>query len=446
MFFRKLARGLTFVNPKMKMERVIQMKRLTKTSTSIIFAITFFAGIPWQAKGQEADAGAKTEEIIQVAAANVEAAAARVEQQRRMVEKQQAELEAQSAQMGKGADSMVVASDLRAKPRLGVYLGNLDFEDAYQRHYPYNYGVYISGVVDGGGADLAGIIEGDIIMTFDGEKAQFEDQLVRLIQSKNVGDTVPVTVFRDEKELTLNVTLASAGGTGGKFEGKLEFRSGDKSKSVGYGGGGWTPVWIVQDMSDINAMLTALNLGDIGTDGVLMQGGGGHGNVGNGWFIGGQGMGYTIDRKVGMTIDANQVTRHLKFDMSMGGVMLDKRFALSKKLVPSLGMMLGGGAYNLEVSQTNGEYDWSTVAADLASSSNNTIKLQRDFIVVQPRIGLLIRVLPWMSIKAEGGYVYGYSWHKGWKAMVGNDSYVINNSPDTPFQGATASVGLWFGY
>ncbi|MCF7801117.1 MAG: PDZ domain-containing protein [Candidatus Marinimicrobia bacterium] len=420
------------------------MKRLT--NTSILFAITFFAGIPWQAKGQIADSGNKTEEIIQVAAANVEAAAARVEQQRLMVEKKQAELEAESARLGKGADSMAVDSELHAKPRLGVYLSNLDFEDAYKRRYPYNYGVYVSGVVEGGGADLAGIIEGDIIMTFDGENAQFEDHLVRLIQSKKVGDTVPVAVFRDEKELTLNVTLSSSGKTGGKFEGEFVFKSGDNKKSVGYGGGGWTPVWFVQDMSDVNTMLTALNLDEIGADGVLMQGGGGHGNVGNGWFIGGQGMGYTIDRKVGMTIGPDQVTRHLKFDMGMGGVMLDKRFALTKKLVPSIGFMLGGGAYNLEVSQTNGEYDWSTMAADLASSSNNAVKLQRDFIVLQPRIGLLIRVLPWMSIRAEGGYAYGYSWHKGWKAMVGNDSYVIKNSPDTPFQGATASVGLWFGY
>lgn len=420
------------------------MKRLTRTS--ILYAITFFAGIPWQAKGQVAESGYKTEDIIQVAASNVEAAAARVEQQRLMVERKQAELEAESARLGKGADSMAVDADLRAKPRLGVYLSNLDFEDAYKRRYPHNYGVYVSGVVEGGGADLAGIIEGDIIMTFDGEKAQFEDQLVRLIQSKKVGDTVPVTVFRDEKELTVNVTLQTAGGSGGKIEGEFVFRSGDDGKSVGYGGGGWTPMWIVQDMSDVNAMLTKLNLGEIGTDGVLMQGGGGHGNVGNGWFIGGQGMGYTIDRKVGMTVGTDQVTRHLKFDMSMGGVMLDKRFALAKNWVPSMGFMLGGGAYNLEVSQTNGEYDWSTLDTDLASSSNNAVKLQRDFIVLQPRVGLLIRVLPWMAIRAEGGYAYGYSWHKGWKAMVGNDSYVIQNSPDTPFQGATASVGLWFGY
>ncbi|MCK4695243.1 MAG: PDZ domain-containing protein, partial [Candidatus Cloacimonetes bacterium] len=86
-------------------------------------------------------------------------------------------------------------------PKMGVYLSDMDFEDAYKMRYPYCYGVLVSGVVTGGPSQKAGIIKGDIIMEFDGRKAKFEDHLVKLIKSKNIGDEVEVKIFRDEEIL-----------------------------------------------------------------------------------------------------------------------------------------------------------------------------------------------------------------------------------------------------
>jgi len=51
-------------------------------------------------------------------------------------------------------------------PLLGVYLADMTFQDAYEMHYDYNYGVLLSGVVPGGGAQQAGLMKGDIIMEF----------------------------------------------------------------------------------------------------------------------------------------------------------------------------------------------------------------------------------------------------------------------------------------
>lgn len=431
------------------------MKRYLKMST--VFAVAFFTGIPWTAKGQDSTIKSNQDQIlytVQKAAANVEAAAARVERERAKLEEKEAELKYKSIMISTNGDSMTIDATLRTKPKLGVYLSNLDFKDAYEQHYPYNYGVMVSGVVKGGASDLAGMVEGDIIMTFDSTKVLYDDQLVRLINSKQIGDAVPITVFRNESIVDLTVTLAASKKNAAEIEGTFSFDMENYGKNVGYGGGGWTPTWLQTDLTDVNNLLSALNFETIGTDGILLQGGGGHGNVGNGWFLGGQGMGYMINRKVGMTIgagaDSAYVTRQIQLNMGMGGVTLDKRFVLSKKILPSLGVMIGGGSYQLTVSQTNGAYNWGTdgqgFAQDLESSTNNSIELRRDYIVVQPRLGLLIRVLPWMSIRAEGGYAYGYSWYKGWKTTVGEDTYVLKNSPETPLQGATASVGLWFGY
>ena len=50
-----------------------------------------------------------------------------------------------SLPFGKNADD-----DYGARPRLGAYIDDMDFVDAYEKHYPYCYGVYISSVVRGG--------------------------------------------------------------------------------------------------------------------------------------------------------------------------------------------------------------------------------------------------------------------------------------------------------
>ncbi len=415
-------------------------------NNSIILTLAFFAGIAGPVKGQDVNNQNETKKSVKVVLEQTDTAQANAVKAAMQAEKQRLKTIKLGGGMTWVGDSMEVSENLRNTPKLGVYLENLDFEEAYQRHYPYNYGVLVTGVVKGGGADQAGIMEGDIIMTFDTTRVQYENHMVRLIHSKHVGDTLPITIFRDEKQIAVNVTLTGSQTAGGELTGGFTFSSGNRKVSVGYGAGGWTPMWLQQDLTDINGVLTKVGFNDIGKGGLLLQGGGGHGNVGNGWFIGGQGWGYSIDRKIGVSVYDTQVTRHMEFKMGMGGFTLDKRFALSRKVIPSLGIMVGGGSYGLKVQQTAGDYNWDSLGTGLASSSNNSIDLSRDFMVVQPRIDLLFRVLPWMSIKVQAGYVYGYSWHKGWKSNIGNDAYTINNAPDTPLEGPTASVGLWFGF
>ena len=99
--------------------------------------------------------------------------------------------------------------DYSTSPRLGAFINDMDFEDAYTMHYPYCYGVYIDDVTTGGNADRAGLVEGDIIMEFDGEKVRFEDHLLQLRDSKNIGDTVTITIFRNEQEIETQLTFAA---------------------------------------------------------------------------------------------------------------------------------------------------------------------------------------------------------------------------------------------
>ena len=346
---------------------------------------------------------------------------------------------------------VLVSRTSESTPKMGVFLSNMDFEDAYKMHYPYCYGVYVTGVTKDGPAQKAGIIKGDIIMEFDGKKAKFEDNLVKLIRSKNIGDNVKVKVFRDEDVLIADLTLATLTP---KDSDIIITKDGLKKKikkklSVGHGGGGWIPVWFVDDneFADINHVLDAYGFNGLDEKGILMQGGGGHGNVGKGWFIGGMGAGYSIDKKKGhITEDGEPVTRRMLYTNSYGGVTLDKRIAITKNLVTSLGFMLGWGGHNLQISQTDGAYDWLELNDDMDKSANNAIELEKNYIMFQPKATVMYRILDWLSIRAEGGYMLSHSYTGGWDAVSCEDNFEIDNSPETPYQGYTISIGPWFGF
>lgn len=343
--------------------------------------------------------------------------------------------------------NILISRTSKDTPKMGIFLSDIDFEDAYKMHYPYCYGVYVAGVSPGGPSQKAGISKGDIIMEFDGKKAKFESNLVKLIKSKNIGDEVKVKLFRDEEifEATLKLeTLQSKGSEVTRTKDGIK-----KKKSVGFGGGSWIPVWFVDDneFADINHILTDLGFKGLDEKGILLHGGGGKGNVGKGWFLGGMGAEYSFDKKKGYTTDeGTSVTRRMLYSTSYGGVTLDKRVAITNRLVTSLGFMLGWGGHNLQISQTDGSYDWNTLNDGMDSSANNAIEMEKNYILFQPKVMVMYRILDWLGFRAEGGYMLSHSYTNGWDAVTCDDNFEISNSPETSFQGYTVSIGPWFGF
>ncbi len=70
-------------------------------------------------------------------------------------------------------------------------------------------GAYIMAIVSGSPADDANIEEGDIITKIAGEKVTESNDLARIIGKKKVGDKLAITVWRDEKERELTLTLGT---------------------------------------------------------------------------------------------------------------------------------------------------------------------------------------------------------------------------------------------
>ncbi|MGC9336622.1 MAG: PDZ domain-containing protein [Candidatus Cloacimonadia bacterium] len=353
------------------------------------------------------------------------------------VEKAMKEMEDALSQIG-----VEVKSDSDETPYMGVYLDDINFEDAYEMHYDYNYGVLLDGVVKGGPADKAGLIKGDIIMEFDGVKTRYADHLSRLITSKNVGDEVEIKFFRDGEIHTTTLNLD-------KREDITEIEKGVRKKDLdtGWGGGSWIPVWFKPDLDDVNDLVTNLGFSKLRDEGLFMNGGGGKITIGDGLFLGGMGVEYSLDRKIGYSLDdTTMITRRMNYKNSYWGITLDKRIPISRKFIPEIGIMLGWGGHTVEVSQTSGIYDWNEIDDQLNQSVNNSIQLEKRYIFLQPKVACLYRINSWFGIRAEVGYILSHSYHSGWNAKLCGDTFEILNSPDTSYNGPTFTIGPWFGF
>ena len=92
---------------------------------------------------------------------------------------------------------------------IGIYMQEVTPE--ISAYYGIPQGIYVSEVAEGGGAEKAGIKNGDIITGFQGSAITSNDSLTRLMKYYAKGDEVEVTFVRNENgeyvEHTVTVTL-----------------------------------------------------------------------------------------------------------------------------------------------------------------------------------------------------------------------------------------------
>jgi len=325
-------------------------------------------------------------------------------------------------------------------PKFNAYIDDMDFEDAYKKHYPYCYGVYVSDVIRGGNFDNAGIRGGDIIMEFNGEKVRFEDHLMQLRDTKSVGDSVIMKLFRNEMEFETTLYFAPPKPEKEQeiYEPNFEDMHREKRLHPGYGGGGPELIILEANLGAINDLLASNGFDEIDDTYIPLFGGYGMGNVGNGWFLGGAGYGYEKQQKI--SVDGGE--RRYELALSFGGMTVNKKYPLTENILLDLGLLAGGGETSIELRQKNSEYSWNVSFEDNANFSS--IKYRKHFFVYRPSIGVLVRLLPWMGIHGSVGYSGTYAKESEWK-----DDYfdfpVSGDSPK-PLDGLSYSINIWFGY
>ncbi len=91
---------------------------------------------------------------------------------------------------------------------LGVMIQDVSLELAESFGLDKPSGALVAGVTGDSPADMAGLEQGDIIVEFNGKEVTGSSKLPPMVGSVGVGETVPLTVLRNEKEVVIDVTIA----------------------------------------------------------------------------------------------------------------------------------------------------------------------------------------------------------------------------------------------
>ncbi|MGM0377880.1 MAG: Do family serine endopeptidase [Bacteroidota bacterium] len=96
---------------------------------------------------------------------------------------------------------------------LGVNIRNVNSDLAEELNLKQPRGVYVANTMEDGGAEAAGMEEGDVIISVNGEKTDQVSELQEKISNFRPGDEVTVTALRDGKKKQFSVTLRNIYGS-----------------------------------------------------------------------------------------------------------------------------------------------------------------------------------------------------------------------------------------
>ena len=110
----------------------------------------------------------------------------------------------------KECSSEIVEKGISTRPWLGII--GLSLTDEIARYYnlPVDKGVVVTRIMSDSPAHSGGIIDGDIILKLDNAPVLHIEDLRREIHKRKIGSKMRVTIFRNGRERTLEVTLSQS--------------------------------------------------------------------------------------------------------------------------------------------------------------------------------------------------------------------------------------------
>ena len=100
------------------------------------------------------------------------------------------------------AEQLIKNGKVTDRATLGVYLQTLTTQQSN-----YTPGVYVTNVIDGSGAQAAGLKAYDKIVGADGKEVSSYPDLSAILKTKKPGDTIDLTIDRDGNQIQVTVTL-----------------------------------------------------------------------------------------------------------------------------------------------------------------------------------------------------------------------------------------------
>ena len=100
------------------------------------------------------------------------------------------------------AEQLIKNGKVTDRATLGVYLQTLTTQQGN-----YTPGVYVTNIIDGSGAQAAGLKAYDKIVGADGKEVSSYPDLSAILKTKKPGDTIDLTIDRDGNQIQVTVTL-----------------------------------------------------------------------------------------------------------------------------------------------------------------------------------------------------------------------------------------------
>ena len=107
----------------------------------------------------------------------------------------------------------LISNGYVARPALGITVLNIQTQQAAMQYGVGEYGVYIAQVNEGSPAEQAGLQVGDRIVAIGDTAVSTSDDVTSYVRNMNVGDTVTLQVERDDKLVSVDVTLGTSTAT-----------------------------------------------------------------------------------------------------------------------------------------------------------------------------------------------------------------------------------------
>ena len=105
-------------------------------------------------------------------------------------------------------EQLIAQGYVSGRPSLGIQ--GQEVTALEQRFYRLPAGILITDVTPGGAAAQAGIQEGDILLSINGQSVTDDDSLKSVLYSLEAGDTVQVIIYRNYKQYSAQLQLDEA--------------------------------------------------------------------------------------------------------------------------------------------------------------------------------------------------------------------------------------------
>jgi uncharacterized protein YndB with AHSA1/START domain len=97
---------------------------------------------------------------------------------------------------------------LTRRPMMGIYLSDFDAQIAAHMGVPVEHGIRLDGVVEGMGAQAAGLQKEDVLIRMAGRELKAYDDLQLVLMGQHAGDTIEVIYYRGAEKRSAAMTLS----------------------------------------------------------------------------------------------------------------------------------------------------------------------------------------------------------------------------------------------